>query len=157
MPFLSLPTLAVKNSFLAGETEFATERGESTAWIVAAGQNFPAFVAARRALAQADGVPAAEFWYVDGPTYYGSLLLRSQLTSALQDVSGNLRTRVMPAFRGQGHEYTMQGQALLLCRDRGLSQALVEGTPAGEGRSWLDATVAVATTVALPIDPDHTA
>jgi GNAT superfamily N-acetyltransferase len=153
VPILSLPTVTVRDSYLAGETADATAHGRPTDWIDEAGLDFPAFVARRRALNVSDGVPAAEFWFVDGPTYYGSLLMRMRLTRALEDISGHLRTRVMPAFQGQGHEFAMQTQALVICRDRGLPRALVQGTPTGDGRWWLDATVA-ATDIAVPIDPD---
>jgi predicted acetyltransferase len=151
--FLSLPTVTVRDSFLAGETEYAVEHGAPTDWIREAARDFPAFVASRRALQTADGVPAAEFWFVDGPTYVGSLLLRTRLNRELEDARGHVRSRVMPAFRGQGQEFAMHAQALVICRDRGLQRALVEGTPEGFGRWWLDATVA-ATNIALPIDPD---
>jgi hypothetical protein len=153
VPLLSLPTVSVRDSYLAGETADATARGLPTDWIEQAGRDFPAYVTGKRALNSSDGVPAAEYWFVDGPTYYGSLLLRMRLTSQLELLGGHLLTRVMPAYRGQGYEFTMQAQALVICHAHGLQRVLVQGSPTGDGRWWLDATVA-ATGVDVPIDPD---
>ncbi len=153
VPSLSLPTISVRDSYLAGETADATALGLPRDWIDQAGRDFPAYVTSKRALNSSDGVPAAEYWFVDGPTYYGSLLLRMQLTSQLEALGGHLLTRVMPAYQGQGYEFTMQSQALVICRAHGLQRVLVQGNASGEGRWWLDATVA-ATGIDVPIDPD---
>jgi hypothetical protein len=153
VPLLSLPTVSVRDSYLAGETAYAIALGLPRDWIDQAGQDFPAYVTSKRALNSSDGVPAAEYWFVDGPTYYGSLLLRLQLTSQLEELGGHLLTRVMPAYQGQGYEFTMQSQALVICRAHGLQRVLVQGDRTGEGRWWLDATVAE-TGIDVPIDPD---
>jgi GNAT superfamily N-acetyltransferase len=153
VPLLSLPTVSVRDSYLAGETANAIALGLPRDWINQAAKDFPAYVTSKRALRHSDGVPAKEYWFVDGPTYYGSLLLRMRLTRELEDVSGHLLTRVMPAYQGQGYEFAMQTQALVICRAHGLQRVLVQGTPTGDGRWWLDATVAP-TDINVPIDPD---
>ena len=152
MPTLSLPTVTVKASYLAGERADAQAHGAPTDWIDAAGQDFPRYVTSRRNLDRYDDVPAAEYWYVDGSTYYGSMILRTELTPALQEFRGHLLTRVMPAYAGQGLELAMQKQALVIAKARGLRYVLVEGLPNGDGREWLDSSVAPAD--AVPIDPD---
>lgn len=152
VPTLSLPTVTVKASYLAGEKADAQSHGAPTDWIDAAGDDFPRYVTSRRNLDRYDDVPAAEYWYVQGGTYYGQLILRMRLTPALEQHGGHLRTRVMPAYAGQGLELEMQKQALVICKARGLRYVLVEGEPDGDGRWWLDASVAPAE--AVPIDPD---
>lgn len=152
VPTLSLPTVTVKASYLAGERADAQAQGAPTDWIDAAGEDFPRYVTSRRNLDRYDDVPASEFWFIQGGTYYGSMILRMQLTPALQDLRGHLRTRVMPAYAGQELELEMQKQALVIAKARGLRYVLVEGEPDGTGREWLDSTVAPAD--AVPIDPD---
>ena len=149
---MSRPTVTVKASYLAGERADAEAHGAPTDWLDAAAQDFPRYVASRRNLDRYDDVPAAEYWYVQGSTYYGSIILRLQLTPALEQLRGHLRVRVMPAYAGQGLEYAMQKQALVIAKARGLRYVLIEGLPNGDGRFWLDSSVAP--TDAVPIDPD---
>jgi hypothetical protein len=73
MPRLILPTTAVRDSFLQGETETAIDEGLPTGWLEEVAADFAGFVAPRRAVRELWGVPLTELWFVEGTDYFGTV------------------------------------------------------------------------------------
>ena len=66
------PTTAVRDSYLAGETEAAIQEGLPTDWLQEAAADFASFVERRRTVREQWGVPVTERWFVDSTTYLGA-------------------------------------------------------------------------------------
>ena len=125
VPRLDLPTVAVRDSFLAGEREICEEDGTSSAWLGEAAADFGALVARRRLPGQRWGVPITELWYVRERDYIGTVMIRHALTSALRHDGGNIGYHVVPRFRRQGHATAMLAAACARCRSGGMTSVLV--------------------------------
>lgn len=125
VPYLSLPTTIVRDSYLHGETELAFEDGLSTAWIEDAAADFAGFVDRRRAVRQMWEVPATELWFVDGSDYIGTVVIRHRLTPALIREGGHIGYHVVPGRRRRGHATRMLAQAKPVCQDLGLARVLI--------------------------------
>jgi hypothetical protein len=80
MPQLIPPTTLVRDSYLAGETDAATQEGLPTDWLEEAAADFAGFVERRRTIRELWGVPVTERWFVDGTTYIGTVMIRHRLT-----------------------------------------------------------------------------
>jgi predicted acetyltransferase len=157
MAHLIPPTTVVRESYLAGETEAATDEGLPTDWLQEAAADFPGFVERRRAVREQWGVPVTELWFVDGSDYLGTVIIRHRLTPALERAGGHIGYHVVPGHRRRGHATQLLAQALGVCRQLGLRQVLVtcavdnlgsrrvieanggalDGIVAGEARYWL--------------------
>jgi predicted acetyltransferase len=124
-PALVRPTVAVRESFLAGEREDCLDRGLSAGWLRPATQDFEAYVAEQRKVRVRWQVPSTVFWYVSGPHYLGSLVIRHRLTPELAEAGGHVGYHIVPAWRRQGHATRMLADGLVECRRLGLSQVLV--------------------------------
>jgi predicted acetyltransferase len=125
MPRLILPTTAVRDSFLQGETETAIDEGLPTGWLEEVAADFAGFVAPRRAVRELWGVPLTELWFVEGTDYFGTVIIRHRLTPALERAGGHIGYHVVPGYRRRGHATRMLAQAELVCRELGLSEVLV--------------------------------
>lgn len=144
MPELTLPTVAVKDSFLAAMTEYRAEgRGGpddismigsehqrfGSTWDTDAG--FAAYVEALHAAAleetprPANYVPTTSWWYVDGTRYLGRLGLRHRLTEHLLEIGGHIGYDVRPSQRRKGYATAMLVTALPSARALGIDAALV--------------------------------
>ena len=124
MPQLTLPTTLVRNSYLAGEAEAATQEGLAAGWLEAAAADFAPFVEGRRTVRELWGVPVTELWFVDGTEYLGTVLIRHRLTPALERAGGHIGYHVVPGQRRRGHATQM------------LAQAWRSASSSGCARSW---------------------
>ncbi len=131
-PRLAEPTTAVRISYLTGEQADCQLRGTDTAWLGPASEDFDGFVAARRGVSERWGVPSSIFWYVAGEHYLGTLVIRHELTPALQAVGGNIGYHVVAPWVRQGHATRMLSAARAECRRLGLSRALLTCSPDNE-------------------------
>jgi predicted acetyltransferase len=125
MPVLIRPSAAVSESFLAGSRAMCEEEGTETDWLDEAAADFDALVARRSATRQLWDVPATELWYVDGPSYIGTVMIRHQLTPALRRDGGHIGYHVVPGQRRRGHATAMLAAAFPWCRELGLTRVLV--------------------------------
>ncbi len=124
-PRLELPSTVVRDSFLAGERAICEEDGTPTAWLDDAAADFGSLVAARRAPRHRWGVPVTELWYVREPDYFGTVMIRHELTSALRHDGGHVGYHVVPRYRRQGHATAMLAAACDRCRAEGMARLLV--------------------------------
>lgn len=140
MPELILPTVTVRDSFLAAMEEFVAEGAENSqtaAWIDTHGsrwgtdEGFADFVAGVRDDALEDSprpewhVPCTTLWWVDGTDYLGRLAIRHRLTDFLLEVGGHIGYDVRPTRRREGHATAMLRAALPWARDLGIDPALI--------------------------------
>jgi predicted acetyltransferase len=125
VPELGLPTVAVRESFLAGERADWDEQEPLPPWLAEAEADFGAFVAARCRPRHKWGVPVTELWYTDGPTYLGTLVIRHRLTPELMRDGGHIGYNVVSAHRRRGHATAMLAQACVRCRAMGMPKLLI--------------------------------
>jgi predicted acetyltransferase len=125
VPQLTLPTTAVRDSYLHGETELAIEERLPTAWIEQAAADFSRFVDRRRLVREMWEVPVTELWFVDGSDYIGTAVIRHRLTPALAREGGHIGYHVVPRWRRRGHATRMLAQARPICQDLGLTRVLI--------------------------------
>ena len=125
VPALALPTAAVRESFLAGERAICEEEGTPVAWLDEAAADFGSLVAHRRGSRHRWGVPVTELWYVSGPDYLGTVMIRHELTAALRHDGGHIGYHVVPRYRRQGHATAMLAAACQRCRTDGMTRLLV--------------------------------
>jgi predicted acetyltransferase len=140
VPELVLPTVTVRDSFLAAMDEFVAEGAEfsqTAAWIDANApgwrepEAFATFVDAVRADALEETprpdfhVPCTTLWWVDGEDYLGRLAIRHRLNDFLLDVGGHIGYDVRPTRRREGHATAMLRAALPWARRLGIDPALV--------------------------------
>lgn len=125
MPHLVLPTVAVRDSFLAGMRALCLEDGTAQDWLDEAAKDFGQLVAKRTPPQQMWGVPITELWYTTGAVYLGTIMVRHQLTPELRRDGGNIGYHVVPAHRRRGHATAMLAEACAWCYDRGMTKLLV--------------------------------
>jgi predicted acetyltransferase len=124
-PRLVWPTTAVRESFLAGELASSEMEVTSADWLGPAREDFDAFVAQRRGVRTRWGVPSTWFWYVSGPHYIGTLVIRHRLTPELAEAGGHVGYHVVPPWRRQGHATRMLAAGLAECGRLGLDRVLL--------------------------------
>ena len=125
MGFLVLPTTAVRESYLDGESAMCSEEGADPGWLQQAAVDFDGFVARRSALGQLWDVPVTQLWYVDGAAYIGTVVIRHELTPALARTGGHIGYHVVPPHRRRGHARRMLADALVFCAHFGLDRVLI--------------------------------
>jgi predicted acetyltransferase len=124
-PRLAIPTVAVRDSFLAGTRAMCQEEGTRPDWLDDAAANFGAFAADRAAQRELWGVPVTELWYVREPEYLGTVMIRHRLTPELRRDGGHIGYHVVPRHRRQGHATAMLAAACSRCRGQGMTSLLV--------------------------------
>lgn len=124
-PRLVHPTIAVKVSYLTGEQADCVVRGLDDEWLALASKDFDAHVAERATTAARWGVPSTIFWYVSGPHYLGTLVVRHRLTPELLAAGGHVGYHVVTPWQNQGHATRMLADGLAECRRLGLVRVLV--------------------------------
>jgi predicted acetyltransferase len=125
MGLLVFPTSAVRESYLEGERAMSLEEGADLGWLDRAADDFAGFVARLAAPSRRWDVPVSQLWYVDGPTYIGTVMIRHELTPALARTGGHIGYHVVPPQRRQGHARRMLADALVYCAHLGLDRVLV--------------------------------
>jgi predicted acetyltransferase len=144
MPELTLPTTAVRASFLLAMAEFRAEGRSGTADRTMLGQEintysdiwtdlagFSSYVGWLREQALDDSprlpylVPSTTLWWTDGPEYLGRLAIRHRLTQHLLDVGGHIGYDVRPSARRRGHATAMLAAALPWAYALGIDPVLV--------------------------------
>jgi predicted acetyltransferase len=144
MPELTLPTTAVRASFLLAMAEFRAEGRGGAADRTMVGQEidtysdtwndpagFSSYVSWLREQAQEDAprlphlVPSTTLWWTDGQEYLGRLAIRHRLTQHLVDVGGHIGYDVRPSARRRGHATAMLAAALPWAHELGIDPALV--------------------------------
>jgi predicted acetyltransferase len=131
-PRLVAPTVAVRESYLAGERADCLVAGTSTEWLGPVGADFADHVAQRRGVRVKWGVPCTTFWYVSGEHYLGTLVVRHRLTPELAEAGGHVGYHVVTPWRRQGHATRMLAAGLIECERLGLSRALLTCAPDNE-------------------------
>lgn len=157
-PRLVRPTVAVKDSYLAGERTTCLAEGTETDWFEPARDDFEGFVAARSGVRVRWGVPYTHFWYVSGEHYLGTLVIRHTLTPELAEAGGHVGYHIVLPWRRQGHATRMLAAGLAECDQLGLGRVLLtclpdnvasrrvilanggvpDGQARGEDRFWID-------------------
>jgi predicted acetyltransferase len=152
------PSVTVMESFLTGTRAMCEEEGTPTEWLDEAAADFDALVARRSQTRQLWDVPVTELWYVDGPRYIGTVMIRHELTPQLRRDGGHIGYHVVPGQRRRGHATAMLAAACAWCRDLGMDTVLVtcttdnvasrrvieanagvlEGETDGVARYWID-------------------
>jgi predicted acetyltransferase len=131
-PSLVWPTTAVRESYLEGERADCVLRGIPTDWLDTAHDDFDAFVATLRGVRTRWGVPTTLFWYVSGPHYLGTFVVRHRLTPELAEAGGHVGYHVVPPARRQGHATRMLAAGLVECERLGLDRVLLTCPPDNE-------------------------
>lgn len=129
-PHLVVPTTDVRISFLTGEQADMLQRGEDTAWLARASEDFDGFVADRLGVRERWGVPSTLFWFVSGPHYLGTLVIRHRLLPA--DEGGHIGYHVVWPWQHRGHAGRMLAEGRLLAAERGIDRALLTVAPENE-------------------------
>lgn len=129
-PHLAPPTTAVRVSYLTGEQADVRHRGAHAGWLAAASGDFDGFVAERVGVVERWGVPSTLLWWVSGPHYLGSLVLRHRLLP--EGHGGHIGYHVVFPWQHQGHATRMLAAGLDECRDLGLPRALLTVAPENE-------------------------
>lgn len=126
-PRLVPPTAAVRISYLTGEQADKRHRGEDTGWLAAASEDFDGFVADRTGVRERWGVPSTLLWFVSGPHYLGTLVIRHRL---LHDgVGGHIGYHVVLPWQHQGHAGRMLAEGRLRAARLGIDRALLTVAP----------------------------
>lgn len=115
----------MRDSYLAGERAVCEEEGTSTEVLAEAERDFVAFVERRRRPRELWGVPVTELWYVDGPEYIGTVILRHRLSPELEVEGGHVGYHVVPGHRRRGHATRMLAQTRAIAAGLGLPMLLI--------------------------------
>ncbi len=126
MPRLAPPDAAVRDSFLEAARELRDEGWLADFPVAEVAADFSGYVGQVRAETCAWGVPISTFWYVDGPDYLGTVIVRHRLTPELDRRGGHIGYHVAPRRRRQGHATAMLAAAVGYARDQlGLERILI--------------------------------
>ena len=127
---LVLPDPAWRESVLEGLREFQAEPRFAALDLAPIAADFPAYVAAQRARADAatlppDQIPETVFWLVEGETFIGRLSIRTSRDEALIRTIGNIGYMIRPSRRRLGYGTAILTLALPAARALGLTRVLV--------------------------------
>jgi predicted acetyltransferase len=126
MPYLTAPTAEVRDSFVEAARDLRDEGWLPEFPVDEVAANFDNYV--QRILNEKEfwGVPVSTLWYIDGPYYLGSVIIRHRLTSELAQRGGHIGYHVAPHHRRQGHASAMLAAAINHCRSTlGIAQILI--------------------------------
>lgn len=148
LPALSVSTVGVHASFLAGMAQFRAEgRGQPDDASVLCRQirryggrwdtpdGFASYVTALRTEAlpdtpRAEGiVPSTELWWISGGGFLGRVSIHHALTDRLRDSGGHIGYDVVPSALRRGHATAMLAAALDVAARLGISRALLTCAP----------------------------
>ena len=126
MPHLASPTTKVRASFIEAACDLRDEGWLPEFPVDEVAADFDSYV--RRLLAEKEGwgVPISTFWYIDGSTYLGTIIIRHRLTPALTRHGGHIGYHIAPRHRRRGHATEMLAEAITYCHETlGLSRLLL--------------------------------
>jgi len=126
MPHLDMPTEAVRDSFVEAARELRDEGWLAEFPVDEVAADFSAYV--RRILSEREfwGVPISTLWYIDGPCYLGTVIIRHRLTAELARNGGHIGYHVAPRYRRQGHATAMLAAAIAYCHSTlGINRILI--------------------------------
>jgi predicted acetyltransferase len=127
---LVLPDAACRESVLEGLREFQAEPRFADLDVTPIAADFPAYVAAQRARADAANLPPGQrpesvFWLVDGETFVGRLSIRTTREEALIRTIGNIGYMIRPSRRRMGYGTAILALALPAAKALGMAHILV--------------------------------
>jgi predicted acetyltransferase len=127
---LVLPDPAYRESVLEGLREFQAEPRLAALDLASITADFPAYVAAQRASADAVNlqpgqIPETVFWLVEGETFIGRLSIRTTRDEALIRTVGNIGYMIRPTRRRMGYGTAILALALPAAKALGLTRVLV--------------------------------
>lgn len=127
---LVLPDLAYRESVLEGLREFQAEPRFATLDVAAITADFPAYVAAQRARADAanlppDQIPESVLWLMDEGTFIGRLSIRTTRDEAQIRTIGNIGYMIRPSQRRRGYGTAILALALPEAKALGMTRVLV--------------------------------
>jgi predicted acetyltransferase len=126
MPRLATPTTEVRDSFVAAARDLRDEGWLPEFPVDRVALDFDGYVRRVRAETHSWGVPITTLWYVDGPAYLGTTIVRHRLTPELTRRGGHIGYHIAPRQRGQGHATAMLAATIAYCRDTlGLTRLLL--------------------------------
>ncbi|SMQ74964.1 GNAT family N-acetyltransferase [Agreia sp. VKM Ac-1783] len=126
-PRLTVPSTALKTSYLVGEQADMRHRGSDASWLKDASLDFDAYVAERTGVRERWGVASELFWFASGEYYIGSLVIRHELTD--DEGGGHIGYHVVYPWQRQGHATRMLREALVKCAGLGIERALLTVAP----------------------------
>ena len=126
------PTTAVRESWLKAEQADCAQEGSSTELLDIATGDFAQLVAQRLGTPVWWDVPTTILWYISDASYLGELVIRHELTPALEQDGGHIGYSIAPAWRRQGHATRMLAAGLTECRRIGLDLVLITCDPSNE-------------------------
>lgn len=115
MPYLDIPTEAVRDSFVEAARDLRDEGWLPEFPVDEVAANFGDYV--RRTLSEKEfwDVPISTLWYTDGPCYLGTVIIRHRLTPELSRQGGHIGYHVAPRYRRHGHATAMLAAAITYC------------------------------------------
>jgi predicted acetyltransferase len=126
MPCLTAPTAAVRDSFVEAARDLRDEGWLPEFPVDEVAADFDGYV--QRVLDEREfwGVPISTLWYLDGPGYLGSVIIRHRLTPELMQRGGHVGYHVAPRHRRKGHATAILAAAVNHCRNTlGIAHILV--------------------------------
>jgi predicted acetyltransferase len=109
MPRLVKPITLGRESFIEAACDFVMRAGRRFP-VDEVAADFAGYVQRVLTDKQNCGVPASTWWYIDGVTYLGTVIIRHRLTPRL--TGGQIGYQVAPRHRRRGHSTAMLAAAL---------------------------------------------